>query len=129
MKRIYMVDDEKDQIDVATALLEGKGYAVAGQQTDESVCENIREFNADLILLDAMFPEDETAGFRIARLIRQDEKLKDKPIIMLSSVNSQGHFPGKFSSRDIDDAYFPVSEFMEKPLDVDALVAKIEELT
>ncbi len=115
MKRIYMVDDEKDQIDVATALLEGK--------------ENIREFNADLILLDAMFPEDETAGFRIARLIRQDEKLKDKPIIMLSSVNSQGHFPGKFSSRDIDDAYFPVSEFMEKPLDVDALVAKIEELT
>ena len=129
MKRIYLVDDDLDLVESMTMILEAKGYAVGSQNDEVDIAENIREFNADLIILDVMFPEDDSAGFKIARLLRQEERFKTKPIIMLSAVNEEGDFPGKFTNKDIDEAFLPITFFMDKPVDHDKLVAKIEELT
>lgn len=129
MKRIYLVDDDVDLVESMTMILEAKGYAVGSQNDEVDIAENIREFNADLIILDVMFPEDDSAGFKIARLLRQEERFKTKPIIMLSAVNEEGDFPGKFTNKDIDEAFLPITFFMDKPVDHDKLVAKIEELT
>jgi CheY-like chemotaxis protein len=129
MKRVYLVDDDIDQVENMTMILEAKGYAVGSQFNDIDIAENIREFNADIIILDVMFPGDDSAGFRIARLLRQHDRLKMKPIIMLSAVNQEGSFPGKFSNKDIDDAYLPVTVFIDKPVDPVVLIEKIEALT
>jgi len=129
MKRIYLVDDDVDLVESMTMILEAKGYAVGSQNDDVNLVANIREFNADVIILDVMFPEDDSAGFKMSRLLRQEERFQAKPIIMLSGVNEEGDFPGKFSNKDIDDAFLPITFFMDKPVDHDALIAKIEELT
>ena len=129
MKRVYLVDDDLDQVENMTMILEAKGYAVGSQFNDENLVANITEFNADVIILDVMFPGDNSAGFRMARLLRQEERFKTKPIIMLSAVNQEGSFPGKFSNKDIDDAFLPVTFFLDKPADPVVLIAKIEELT
>jgi CheY-like chemotaxis protein len=129
MKRVYLVDDDVDQVENMTMILEAKGYAVGSQFNEHSIVDNIREFHADIIILDVMFPGDDSAGFRIARLLRKDDRLKIKPIIMLSAVNQDGSFPGKFTNKDIDDSYLPVTVFIDKPVDPTLLVAKIEELT
>lgn len=55
-----------------------------------------------------------------------NEKLKGIPVLMLTAVNAK--FPLGFSSRDIDDAWLPVSDFLEKPVDLDVLRDKVAAL-
>lgn len=129
MKKIYMVDDDVDMVVAIKASLEHNGYEVEAQHDDANLVDNIRQFNPDAIILDVMFPDDDSAGFRIARSIRHHDDIKVKPIIMLSSVNVEGNFPGEFTNRDIDEVYLPITEFVNKPIDPKDLIAKIEKLT
>jgi two-component system cell cycle response regulator len=129
MKKIYMVDDDVDMVIAIKTALEAGGYEVRTQHDEEGLVDNVREFNPDAIILDVMFPGDDGAGFRMARSIRHHDDIKDKPIIMLSAVNTEGNFPGEFTNRDIDEVYLPVTEFVNKPIDPKELMAKIEKLT
>lgn len=129
MKKIYLVDDDVDLVESMTMTLESAGYNVKSQYDDKDLAENIRSFNPELIILDVMFPDDEGAGFKMARTISHHDGIKDIPVLMLSGVNAEGDFPGKFSNRDIDDTYMPVTEFVEKPIDPKKLLAKVKELT
>jgi DNA-binding response OmpR family regulator len=83
------------------------------------------ERRPDLLLLDVMFPEDSTGGFELARTMRwRHENLKNVPILMLTAVNTR--FPLGFSEKDIDDDWMPVTEFLEKPVDLDVLAERVE---
>jgi DNA-binding response OmpR family regulator len=129
MKKIYLVDDDVDLVESMTMALENAGYEVKSQYDDKDLAENIRSFNPELIILDVMFPDDDGAGFKMARTIAHHDDIKKIPVLILSGVNQEGDFPGKFSNKDIDDTYMPVTEFLEKPVDAEKLVAKVEELT
>lgn len=127
--KVYMVDDDVDLVAATTAALNAAGYKVGSQYDESEVVDKIRAFNPDVIILDVMLPNDELAGFKIARSIRHHDTIKDKPIIMLSGVNAEGIVPGGISDQDIDDIYLPITRFMDKPIDPKALIAVIEELT
>ena len=74
-----------------------------------------------------MFPEDTVGGFELARTIhKQSEQSKVIPILMLTGVNSK--FPLGFNSKDIDENWLPISDFLEKPVDFDVLCSKTDEL-
>ena len=127
--KIYMVDDDIDLVMALTAALQAKGYEVASQNDEREVDDKIRQFNPDLIILDVMLPEDDMAGFKIARSIRHHDTIKNKPVIMLSGINPEGNLPGKITNRDIDDIYLPITRFLDKPVDPRKLIETIEELT
>ncbi len=127
--KVYMVDDDVDLVMAITAALEAKGYEVASQYDEREVDDKIRQFNPDVIILDVMLPNDNMAGFKIARSIRHHDNIKDKPVIMLSGINTEGNLPGKITNRDIDDTYLPITRFLDKPVDPKKLIATIEELT
>jgi CheY-like chemotaxis protein len=129
MKKVYMVDDDVDIVSAMKTALESKGLEVKAQYDDKDLVENIRQFNPDVIILDVMFPDDDGAGFKMARMIRHEDDIKSKPVIMLSSVNKDGDYPGQFSDNDIDESYLPITEFVNKPIDPTDLVAKIDKLT
>jgi len=129
MKKVYMVDDDVDLVAALSAALKAAGYEVATQHDDDGLVDNIREFNPDLIILDVMFPEDDGAGFKMARSIRHHDDIKRKPVIMLSGVNTEGNLPGNIGNKDIDDMYLPITRFIDKPVDPKILIATIEELT
>ncbi len=129
MKKVYLVDDDIDLVSVTKIALQARGFEVESQYDDEDLVDNIRQFNPDAIILDVMFPDDNGAGFRMARSIRHHDDIKNKPIIMLTAVNRDGDFPGKFTDKDIDDIYLPVTRFIDKPVDPDKLAATINELT
>jgi len=128
MKKIYLVDDDVDLVESLRLSLKAAGFEVAFQHDDEALCDRIKKFNPDVIVLDVMFPGDDGAGFKMARVIRCDNSIKAKPVIMLTGVNKEGSYPGKFSNKDIDDAYLPITEFVDKPVDPKMLIAKINKL-
>jgi two-component system, OmpR family, response regulator len=128
MKKVYIIDDDRDMVEAMSIILTKNNYDVVAQYDDENIEAKVREHRPDLIILDVMFPEDSSAGFAIARLLKGDPELARIPIIMLSAINEQGIYLGRFSNRDIDEAWLPVNMFVEKPVSAKALIEKVESL-
>jgi CheY-like chemotaxis protein len=128
VKKVYVVDDDRDIVEFISTVLQGKGYETACQYDDEDVVAKVKDFSPDVVILDVMFPEDESAGFRIARELHTDPTTADTPVLMLSAINERGIYPGKFKDHDKDDAFLPVAAFVEKPITADDLIAKVDAL-
>ncbi|HOT24173.1 MAG TPA: response regulator [Thermoleophilia bacterium] len=128
MKRVYVVDDDPSIVESIAMVLESKGYVVGSQSDGKDVVDNVVAFGADLVILDVMLPEDSGAGFKMARALKDDERTRDLPRIMLTAVNESGIYVGKFSDKDRDDAWLPVQAFIEKPVDPEVLLDKVERL-
>jgi len=128
MAKIYIIDDDRDIVESITTVLEANGYEVSSQYNDENVIENVLKQNPDLIILDVMFPENNSAGFEIAREIKRNEKLADIPIIMLSVINERGIYIGQFSKQDIDPTWLPVNLFLDKPIQPKELLKQVESI-
>ena len=125
MKRVYVIDDEPSIVESVQMILEGAGYEVGSQNDDKDVVEHVVAFNADLVILDVMLPEDTGAGFKMARALKDDDRTRTLPLLMLTAVNEAGIYVGTFSNKDIDDAWLPVQEFVDKPVKPDVLLAKV----
>jgi CheY-like chemotaxis protein len=126
VKRVYVIDDEQSIVESVSMILESKGYKVGAQNDDKGVVDNVVAFGADLVIVDVMFPEDSGAGFEMARALKSDERTSGLPILMLTSVNEAGIYVGRFSNRDRDESWLPVQEFVDKPIDPEVLLTKVE---
>ncbi len=129
MKKIYIVDDDRNIVESMTIALQSVGYKIESQNDEENVVNNIVKFSPNLVILDVMFPENEGAGFEMARAIREDSRTKNIPILMLSAINAKGSYAGTFSNKDRDDSWLPVQDFVEKPINPKDLIAKVKRLT
>ena len=127
MAYIMIVDDDEDFASAASTVLQNAGYEVRVELDTECAVKSMEKRAPELVILDVMFPEDASAGFELARTMRyNNEKLKDISVLMLTAVNEK--FPLGFGSRDIDNNWLPVSDFLEKPVDFDVLQKKVEDL-
>jgi len=128
MKKVYIIDDDRNIVESITMVLEAEGYEVAAQYDETDVVNKISDFAPDAIILDVIFPEDDSAGFKIARLLKNDERTEKMPILMLSAINEKGIYAGSFSNKDLDESYLPVNEFIEKPIKPKMLIQKLQTL-
>jgi DNA-binding response OmpR family regulator len=127
MSYLLIVDDDEDFASAAAMVLSDAGHEVEIELETKKAIPRMEQRKPDLVILDVMFPENASAGFELARTIRQhSEQLKCVPILMLTAVNIK--FPLGFSSRDIDDTWLPVTDFVEKPVDFDVLRSKVSAL-
>lgn len=127
MSYVLIVDDDEDFATAVAMVLRNAGYEVAiALDTAVALSETQRRC-PNLVILDAMFPEDASAGFEFARTLRrQGGKLRTVPVLMLTAVNAR--FALGFDSGNIDDAWLPVSDFLEKPVDFDILRERVAAL-
>ena len=128
MKKIYIIDDDRDIVESISMVLKVNGFEVSAQYNDENVIENVSQYNPDLIILDVMFPENSSAGFDIAKDLKRNNKLTNIPIIMLSAVNERGLYMGQFTDQDIDESWLPVSKFLDKPVQPKELLLQVKSL-
>jgi CheY-like chemotaxis protein len=128
MKKIYIIDDDRDIVESMSMVLKANGYEVSAQYNDENVVENVIKYNPDLIILDVMFPENNSVGFEIARDIKRNNKLTNIPIIMLSAVNEKGIYVGRLTNQDINESWLPVNIFLDKPVQPKELLLQVKSM-
>jgi len=126
MAKVMIVDDDPDFVDSISRLLKHKGHELTTAYDTEGVIEQLEQNPQDVLVLDVMFPENAAAGFHLAQEIRKHKSLNLLPILILSAINTK--FPMGFGPGDIDDAWMPVQDFLEKPIDFDVLADKVETL-
>lgn len=126
MPYILIVDDDVDFAGAVSRVLTKNGYEVEMVHDTMEGLKSLQKRKPDLAILDVMFPENPAAGFELAREIRRHSSLKRLPLLMLTAVNQE--FPLGFSSKDIDDDWMPVKDFVEKPVDFDVLLTKVEKM-
>ncbi|MBE6196540.1 MAG: response regulator transcription factor [Rikenellaceae bacterium] len=85
-KRILVVDDEESLCEILKFNLEIEGYEVTTAQSAEEALElDLSRF--DLILLDVMMGA--ISGFRLARMLKQEPKTAQIPIIFCTARDSE----------------------------------------
>jgi len=67
MAYILIIDDDEDFSAAASMVLQDAGHEVEVAQAPELGLESLERRKPDLVLLDVMFPEDSSSGFKIAR--------------------------------------------------------------
>jgi len=82
-KRILVVDDDENILNLEKTILEQKGFDVTSAAGGAQALKLLAERGFDLILLDVMMPEVD--GFTVCRKIKEDTRLKDIPVIFLTA--------------------------------------------
>jgi two-component system alkaline phosphatase synthesis response regulator PhoP len=83
MRRILVVDDDREVVRLIRAYLEQAGFEVLAAHDGETAVHMLRRERPDLLLLDLMLPGRD--GWDITRLVRGDPALAHTPIIMLTA--------------------------------------------
>ena len=83
MRRILVVDDDREVVRLIRAYLEQAGFEVLAAYDGDTAVHVIRRERPDLLLLDLMLPGKD--GWAITRLVRAEPSLAHIPIIMLTA--------------------------------------------
>jgi len=115
---ILVVDDQPQNIEVLEAYLVPQDYEIVKAANGEEALEKLSGNQIDLILLDVLMPVMD--GFEVARRIRQDDKNRLLPIILVTALReTEDRVKGIEAGCD---------DFISKPVDKTELLARVRSL-
>lgn len=122
-KKIFIIDDEKEIVDMVKLMLESKGFetnsAYGGGQALELLSSMEQNELPDLILLDIMMvPMD---GWQTLEKLKSNEKLKKIPVSMLTLVPLT---PGIIKKKDMEK----IENYITKPFTINKLISKVNDI-
>jgi len=123
-RRILLIDTDPEFLAALQGALAAHGYEVLTAPTGSEGLDTVRAEMPDLVALDVMLEEHDT-GFRVAADIKNDPLFRRIPVLLVSSVALATGY--RFSSED-DGYWMKADGYIEKPVEPEALVVKIEEL-
>ncbi|MBA4691257.1 MAG: response regulator, partial [Pseudomonas sp.] len=115
---VMVVDDSVTVRKVTSRLLERNGMNVLTAKDGVDAITQLQERKPDIMLLDIEMPRMD--GFEVATLVRHDERLKDLPIIMITSRTGEKHRDRALS--------IGVNEYLGKPYQESVLLEAIQRL-
>lgn len=115
---ILCVDDEPVNLALLQAVLSPRGYEVITAGNGAEALQIIGRQHVDLILLDIMMPDVD--GFTICRNIKNDEKFRHIPVIMITGLSSR--------EDRIKGIEAGAEDFITKPFDQGEVLARIRML-
>jgi DNA-binding response OmpR family regulator len=125
MPKILVIEDDPDMVAALRMPLEANDYEIFTAATGEEGLQKVKEIEPDLIILDVMM-ETTTAGFQVSLQLRNPAAdseyaaYRDIPILMLTAIHTTTSL--RFGP---DEAYLPVDDFVDKPIDPDELLEKV----
>jgi len=119
-KKILIVEDEKDPKRFLEILFNESGFETATASDGKEAIEMVKSFKPDVVTLDIIMPEQ--SGVKFYRDLKKDPEYADLPVIIITGVS---RYKDLFK-RDFATMPKPFA-FIEKPIDSDVLVKKIQE--
>ena len=115
---ILIVDDEPDIQELVRISLEREGYDVLVADTGEEAIELAKSRQPQLVVLDLMLPGLD--GLDVCRVLRQQQKTQDIPIVMLSAKSQESDI--------VSGLELGADDYITKPFSSKVLVARIRRL-
>jgi len=122
MATILVVDDDPDFVEVIRTVLQKEGHEITTASNGDQALKVMKDSPPDLLLLDVMMSYV-LDGLNVVREMRADPKLKDIPIIIISSltgVQTEEMYP---SDRDME-----IEGWISKPVQPKELIDKVNAL-
>lgn len=82
-KKILVVDDEKDVLDLVQLIMEQEGYEVVTARNGDEALQRAAADKPDLMVLDVMMPDMD--GFQVLKKLKEDDATADIPVVMLTA--------------------------------------------
>ena len=122
--KILIVDDNFDYLFTMETFLKSNGYETLTAEDGKMAMELIRAERPDMVLLDVMM-ETRFSGFEVCKKIRTDPELEETLII---SITGMAEELGVGFDKYPDYSYFSPDEYIEKPVDKQYLLTRIQEI-
>jgi len=127
---IYLVDDDKDFLEMEKAILTHGGYRTKcfseSREALEALGSAVGSEKPALVVTDLMMKSLD-AGFTFARALKADPRFAGIPMIIVTAVASQKGFD--FRPRTAEDlAAMHADAFFDKPVSPAAFLARVKEL-
>ena len=110
-KKILIIDDDPDILEILSLLLLDNGYKVRALSCGDTVFDDIKDFQPDLILMDVMLAGMD--GRAICKSIKENHLTYFLPVILISGTHDLAqslHLPGA------------PNDYVAKPFDIDHLL-------
>lgn len=113
-KKVLILDDDLDILQICTIVLRKKGFNVATLNNSSNILENVRECLPDVIIMDNWIPGP--GGIEATRQLKKDPELHEIPVIFFSANSNVTQL-----ARDAHADYF-----LQKPFDISELEAIVQ---
>jgi DNA-binding response OmpR family regulator len=118
-KRILLVDDDQDILTSMLAAFEPTGAVVDTASNGNKAVELAEKYQPDVVVLDMMLPG--RSGFLVLEKIKARKPKNAKPFVIMITGNQGGRH--KMYAESLG-----VSEYFNKPVKLDKLIAAAERL-
>jgi len=118
-KKIVVIDDEQDVLEIIKAILKTKGYYVYPADNGEDGWRLIQENHPDLIISDLKMPK--VSGLELTKRLHASEEFRNIPLIIMSGIGHESGKPDEFWREGLK-----VDEFISKPFDPLDLLGRVE---
>jgi two-component system cell cycle response regulator len=116
---VLVVDDLESNVKLLEARLLAEYYTVLTANNGQKALDLLKTHKIDIILLDVMMPGID--GFTICKMIKQNPETTHIPVVMVTALSDiESRIKGLESGAD---------EFLTKPIDDTALMARVKSLS
>ena len=116
MALIYVVEDDKNILEIEMFALKNSGYQVEGFENASDFYKKLEERMPDLVLLDIMLPDED--GLEIVEKLRRRSETRKLPIIMVTAKTTE---IDKVKGLDVG-----ADDYLTKPFGVMELIARVK---
>ncbi len=115
IRRILVIEDEDDILELVTFHLKKDGYDVVGVTSGEDGVRLARVSPPDLVVLDRMLPGMD--GLEVCRLFKQEAATRQVPIVMLTAKSEESDI--------ITGLELGADDYVTKPFSPKVLLARV----
>jgi CheY-like chemotaxis protein len=123
-KKVLIVDDDVDFLEIHSAVLTHRGYHVITARSSKECLEELDRARPDVVVLDVMM-EQFDSGFKLSKKIK--DKHRDLPVMLLTSIGAQTGLD--FSSNQDLLKATGADVLLDKPVSPKVFIDEIEKVT
>ncbi len=116
MKKVLVVDDQKDNVFVLKDRLQREGYEILEAYDGETCIKIAESENPNIILLDVMMPG--MSGFEVCKVLSTSPKTKLIPVILVTALTE---------AEDLEEGFqVGAFDYIKKPFNRIELIARVK---